>query len=593
MALKTKIKNQPKKEAASASIFARIAGKFGFGAGAKYSIILGDEGAILIYSEGKEVKTRNFIASASAENLKEFASILAKNPKAPLTLIVDSMDQNFIQQSLPPISSLGVKKLIQRRLERDLGKDTIKGYVLLEREKSGRKDWNFLMVSIEKSPQFTVWLDFINKIENRLEGIYLLSVEAENIIRELDKAMGLPKKISKKPKKGEVITPLSQWKFFVSNNKVGGFRQVVLKDGRIIFTRLGQAVGDVTPEVIAGNIEQEMSSTIEYMKRLSFNPQQGLDIYVVASEEVNAALDLSKTQAKKTYKFTPFEVAEFLKIKGAAQPSDQFGDVVLSAAIATSRKHRLMLSTPQATKANLLYNIVVYERMIAIVALTGILGYGGFEGTGLLNSYSELAELEQVKDIQQKKLDDATLNIKKGGVDVTKINETLGLYKQVMSENKSPLPVMAALRAAIIPPVSVREIAWESKDGANTKSAAPNAQATANNEIITLSLHFPELLTTDETFAIVARKVLKDVRAALPDYKAVYVKLPEALKKRNKGGKIGFDGDPIKIEKADLDATLSITKNSSQPSEPTMPNGMNILPSASTDELIGLGKGEK
>ena len=574
MVLKNKLKNQTKKEVASASVFARLAGKFSLKSRAKYSLIIGDEGAILIYTEGKEVKGRNFIASASMENLKEFAIILARRPKVPLTLIVDSMDQSFIQQSLPPISSLGVKKLIQRRLERDLGKDTIKGFVLLEREDSGRRDWNFLMVSLEKSPQFSVWLDFIDKIENRLEGIYLLSVEAENIIRELDAAMGIPQKSLKKSKKGEVITPKSKWKFFISNNKVGGFRQVVLKDGRIIFTRLGQAVGDVTPEVIAGNIEQEMSSTIEYMKRLSFNPQQGLDIYVIASAEVNAALDLSKTQAKKTYKFTPFEVAEFLKIKGAAQATDQFGDVVLSVAITTSRKHRLMLSIPQSAKVNLLYNIIVYERIIAIVVIVGMLGYGVFEGIGLINSYSKLATLNQAKDAQQKKLDDIAFNIKKGGVDVTKINETLGLYKQLTSENNSLLPVMVALRAAIIPPVSVREIVWESKEVANTVPATPadpNVQPTVNNEIITLSLHFPEVLTTDETFSIVARKVLKDVRAILPDYKAVYIKLPEALKKRNKGGKIGFDsGDPIKIEKTDLDATISITKNSSQTPEPTM-----------------------
>jgi hypothetical protein len=51
---------------------------------------------------------------------------------------------------------------------------------------------------------------------------------------------------------------------------------VILKDGRIIFTRLTQPVGELMTDVIAGNIEQEMASTVEYMKRLSFSPSQGL-----------------------------------------------------------------------------------------------------------------------------------------------------------------------------------------------------------------------------------------------------------------------------------------------------------------------------
>ena len=47
--------------------------------GAKYALIIGDEGAILVYMVGKMVQSRNFIAHASADNLKEFETILSKN----------------------------------------------------------------------------------------------------------------------------------------------------------------------------------------------------------------------------------------------------------------------------------------------------------------------------------------------------------------------------------------------------------------------------------------------------------------------------------------------------------------------------------
>ena len=70
---------------------------------------------------------------------------------APIVLVIDNMDQSYIQQSLPPVSSFSVQKLIKRRLERDFGKNDIKGAISLGRDTGGRKDWNFLMVALERS----------------------------------------------------------------------------------------------------------------------------------------------------------------------------------------------------------------------------------------------------------------------------------------------------------------------------------------------------------------------------------------------------------------------------------------------------------
>lgn len=525
---------------------------FGSASGAKYSLIIGDEGAILTYIVGKSVQSRNFIAHASVDNLKEFETILAKNISAPIYMIVDSMDQSFVQQSLPPISALGVKKLIKRRLDRDLGADVIKGYVLLERDTTGRRDWNFLMVSLENSPHLNLWFNFIEKIDNRLKGIYLLSVEAENIVKNIDLAMEMPKK----DKKGVVG---SRWKFFVSHNKVGGFRQVVLRDGRIIFTRLTQPVGDATPEFVAGNVEQEISSTIEYMRRLSFAPQQGLDVYVVASSDINNVLDLSRIMATNVYKFTPFEIAEFLGITGAAQPADQFGDVILSACIACNRTHRLVLFSPKALKVNMLYSIMQYQRVAVALILLVMIVYGGMIGVGVMGKYSDIAGLNKKKTAQQLRLDETNVNIKKSGIELKKITDTAALYETLSAENKSSLPLILRLRPSITPSVIIRDVKWEGGDV--LANGAPVA-AGAKEENVLVVLNFPEISDTVEAFNALAKKILKDVRADFPDYKVSYAKLPEALSKKAEAGEIKFDDKDavIKIDKASLEATLLLTK---------------------------------
>ncbi len=526
--------------------------------GAKYGLIIGDEGSILIYIVGKEVQSRNFIAHASVDNLKEFEAILAKNKKAPVYMVIDSMDQSFVQQSLPPISSLGVKKLIKRRLDRDLGDNVIKGYVLLERDVSGRRDWNFLMVSLENSPHLKLWFEFIEKIDNRLVGIYLLSVEVEHIVKNIDLAIGAPKK--------DKAHPGSRWKFFVTHNKVGGVRQVILRDGRIIFTRLTQPVGEVTPEVIAGNIEQEMSSTIEYMKRLSFNPQQGLDIYVVASHEINGLLDLSRIDAQNVHKFTPFEISEFFGITGAAQVSDQFGDVILTAFIACNKVHRLVLSLPSALKVNRINNVIKLERTVAGAMVLGMIGYGGFVGLEVMQKYSEIENLNQKKILQQRRVDDLNAEIKASGIDIKTVDENVSLYRKMGDEAQSPVAVISRLRAAIIESVSIKEVLWQSGSGAAASTAAPaQAPGTPGEKLdnISIILRFPEISNTEDAFKALAKKVMNDVRADFPEYKVVYSKLPDVLNKKSESGEISFDDKkPEKqiIEKTNLEATLLLTK---------------------------------
>jgi len=54
---------------------------------------------------------------------------------------------------LPPVSRFR-PKLIRRRLERDFANSEIRGAILLGREQTGRKDWNFMMVALEKSRSF-------------------------------------------------------------------------------------------------------------------------------------------------------------------------------------------------------------------------------------------------------------------------------------------------------------------------------------------------------------------------------------------------------------------------------------------------------
>ncbi len=492
--------------------------------GAKFVIFIGDEGAILIYIKGSAVQSRQFVPDNGLQSLSEFRQTLSRDPEAPILLVIDSMDQSYVQQTLPPVSSLSVGKLVKRRLERDFASSDIKGAIMLGREQTGRKDWNFMMVAVEKSPQLTVWINFIEEQPNHFRGIYLVSVETENIVKYLEHA-------SVDPREG----PPTQWKFFVSHNKVGGFRQVILRNGRIIFTRLAQPIGESNTEMVAGNIEQEMISTIEYMKRLSFNAQDGLDIYIVASAGIKSAIDKTKFGAASLHVFTPYEMAQHFGIEGATQPTDQFGDVILAATIGCSRKYVLPLSTPLSKQVNQYFQLLSLQRTIAIIGGLGIIGYAGAVGIGMISLVQDAGEMETNMQTQRSKIGSLREEINKSDLDIEKANDLLDLYKQMLEEQISPIPFVQALMPIKQSPVWVKEITWEAGD--STKSGNANLLLTspkAHKINASANLEFLDVTADPKGFRIISQKVLENIREWFKGYKVEYSSLPEGYMEDNK-----------------------------------------------------------
>ena len=525
--------------------------------GPKYVLFLGDEGAILIYIKGNVVQNRQFVPDASQQNLREFRQTLHKDVAAPLILVVDNMDQSFMQQTLPPVSSLSVNRLIRRRLERDFGGNDIKGAILLGREKSGRKDWNFLMVALEKSPQLAVWLEFIQEAPNRFVGIHLASVESETLLKKLELAMGVAKEDD------------AEWKFFVSHNKVGGFRQVILKGGRIMFTRLAQPVGESNAEVIAGNIEQEMLSTIEYMKRLSFTAQSKLDIYIITSSAIKSVIDQGKFNARSFHILTPYEVAQYLGIEGAAQPTDQFGDVVTAAVIGCTRKHVLTMSTSQSKRVDQYYQFILFQRLATVLGVFAIISYAAYLGHGIYKLIEQTDGITQQKLAIEQGLETLRKNIKESNLDVEKASDLIDLYQQMIQEKLSPLPLLRKFEAFIQAPVWIKSFDWTISTEARSNKPRleagvmqmpdPSLRAGKTNVtvmVINLMLEFPQEASDPKIFLALSKKVLSDFQGHFKEYEVKYTSLPQEITDNDR---LEIrSGQQVEIAPKSLDVQLSI-----------------------------------
>lgn len=516
----------------------------------QFIFFIGDEGTILVLLEGKSVTRRIYAPAADAENIMAFQDLLESAPDAPIYALVDMIDQSYMKQTLPPVAKLSVQKLIKRRLERDFGPEDITGALLLGREDGGRKDWNYMLISLSGSPQLLQWLDFILELPNPFEGIHLVPVESLSFLNAISQ-----KKFGREK---------SSWQLLVCHNKVGGFRQVIFKDGKLTFTRLAQPIGDSSPEVVAGSVEQEIGNTIEYLKRLSYTDDQGLDCLVVVSAEIKQYIEPVKIKARNVSLLTPFEVNEILGFDRAALPEDHYADVIFSAAFGLLSEKILALHSKYSQQL-----LTLRKARLGTIAAAAmvILVIGGYGTTTLFDTLPKLDEIQMLEKQVAQLSSDARPDelLKKLPPDIDRMDDVVTI-NNVFSENKNEIiEFILAFRSTSYGTVVVNRLTWK-----NSNSLTDRFSKALPNLAIDMDVQFVNSGGSIDEFSGRAKEFLSRVKAAYPGFIVTSSKLPGILDQEqsfetkfndtaNKSNQGMMSGEPV---------VISLTFSSKQPEPP-------------------------
>lgn len=493
----------------------------------KFILNIGDEGGILTYMQGKKVVRRLYAPTANYSDTGSFIELLQSDPKAPISMLVDVMDQSYVQHSLPPVSSFSVNNLIKRKMERDFAEDDLKGALQLGREKEGRRDWKYLFVTLSRTPQINSWLDMVIEQPNHFVGIYLLPVEAENFMVRL--RTGIKGK-EKKAKKTDLTPAASQWQLLVAHNKVGGFRQVVLRNGKLIFARLAQPIGDNQPEVVAGNIEQEISVTIEYLKRLGYNDEQGMDVYVIASEFIKNAIDSNNINVADVHLLSPHEAALKIGLQEATEPNDQFADVLLAAAFNTAKKHTLKLQTKEQAKLNQLYASLLGVKaggaLISVAAIVAAVYYA----LAIPAAKDDIERYQNQTRIAEQKLAEVKEQEKSLPDDLEKMTDLVALHQQLNDLGMQPTGTLQQFAGSLRGyDVFLQKVDWEvantvlseSTGGSSSRGRAAAGNDDAETLTMKMTLHMYGTEVGSQQFDDKIGRYLEELQKIFAGYEVV------------------------------------------------------------------------
>jgi hypothetical protein len=423
----------------------------------KFVLIIGDDGAILVLLNKHNVEKRLFAPSSSIVDRREIASLITKYPTVPIYVMLDNMEQSYTKQTLPAVSSMAIGGLVQKRLDRDFAASDIKGAILLGRDLEGRRDWIYMFASAPLTPSISEWIEYISSLENKFTGIYMLPVEMENFVRKLHKT-------AVKEKKEE-----ASWKLIVTYNKTSGFRQVVLQNDKVIFTRLIRPGKDMQSDIVAGNIEQEVLNTIDYMRRLSFGDDEKIEIIGVLSADLKKSLSGTKIRGNPIELYTPFEAANLIGLKNVVEENDKYADLVIAANFINS-KAILKLENEINKKANLLIALGTVASM-AVVAIVPILVFYSLYSIYLIITISEkVQDLENDKAQIEKKWKDARQTDDYNIDEANKLTDVYTLHKK-LKNSISPLDLISKTSIAQKDFALTKSLNWNFEKAASANGA--------------------------------------------------------------------------------------------------------------------------
>ena len=205
--------------------------------------------------------TDRYLFRADEDGLTQFAQYLASNPPDPVSLLVDVVEEEFREETIPHVFGSDRKALLRNKKTRLFRDATYSHASVQGRETEGRRDDRVLFTALIRPDMLAPWLGQLARLKIPLTGIYSLPLLSELLLKKL------------KMTDNHVL--------MVSMHSTGGLRQSFLQDQKLKLSRLAMTpdVGQARyPSYILGEVEKLR----RYLGSLRLLPRDApLEVHVI------------------------------------------------------------------------------------------------------------------------------------------------------------------------------------------------------------------------------------------------------------------------------------------------------------------------
>lgn len=407
-----------------------------FLASSRCVLIMGDDG-LQIYSVGSfGAKLVESVAWGADSFEKTVATILVKKcGRRPVVILSDMVEQHYRKEIIPQVSPLDRNSVIKRRLSVAFPNSPVRAAMRLRSRSSGV---SYLFAAVPSSVAFATTMDAVRKSMVPVTGFFLLPVESGDMVEALAR---------KKTPGGH---KRAAWTVFIGQHHNGGLRQIVTQGGNLALTRMTPIIDtDAEPDVWARDVANEFQSTMSYLSRLGYTPEDGLDVFIIGAEESHLALQRFIETECNLNLMTVDDAAAALGIRIGVQAVQRCVDP-LHAAWA-GRKSKFIM--PMAVPA--LERFAFPRRMAALVMMllmagSAFLAFQIFMGAqNLLVAHND-RETEVQRNMAAAQDFQTEVDRQKAlGFDFVLTNASLNIYQVLEQEKMRPLPIIEQIGRAL------------------------------------------------------------------------------------------------------------------------------------------------
>lgn len=396
-------------------------------------LLTADRATLYLARGGRIVDALQF--ATGEEGLAAFSRYLASAPEAPVSVLVDVVEEEYRQDTLPHVRGSDRRAVLARKFAR-LFRGTPYWLALTQgREEEGRRDDRVLLAALMRPEIVTPWITELLAQRVPVTGIHSLPV----LSRELMRRLGA---------KGHNV-------LLITVQQASGLRQTFFRDGHLKISRLA-AMPRPGSVPWAGYVTAELDKLRRYLSSLALTSRDHpLEIYVLSHGDLLAELEheCRDTDAERFRLVDVERLARRLRI--AARADSPFSDLLFAQLLldAPPREH---YAHPTETRYYRLHQTRVGLLVASALLLVGSTLFSAFEFVDGLGLKQRALDAAQKAGFYQERFELARRNLPPTPVEPADIGQAVDVVAALEARRSTPQAWLAVLGEALARAPSIR-----------------------------------------------------------------------------------------------------------------------------------------
>ena len=399
---------------------------------------------------------------------EEFRDYLASQSPVPVTLLLDSVAEEFVVENSVHVNLFDRKQFLARKAQQHFRGAEYRSAIIVGREGSGRRDDKVLFSAITKSQAIEPWIKVLLDEEISIKGITTPAYVLTKIVKD--------------------FALLTSDTILLVNWEISGIRQSLMIGDKMMFSRLTPLPNDPDTDLAVAIIDS-CNQSRDYLERVGLlDFDQKLDVHIITPTLDDAAFEdiPASSEFSKIVHHNSIEMMGIDNFSGAP-------DTITANLLCLDRGVRKgAFANIYAPAAALRFHQLRQARKLVIALMLAVLVAGASISTPIildvLDRSSRIAQLSRDVVPMQRQYDALRAQFPETPIPSEAMELAVSNYELIQTQSPSPTLLLAGIAQviAIQPAMELSSVEWSLAplvEGISFTEAMLNEQLEINVEI--------------------------------------------------------------------------------------------------------------